>query len=179
MTLVPLCNPHISRTCAVDLPLASAIFLSVWSFASGLFVDPKQEYAVAWMPFSLQYSNSFGEGQFGCNSIWFTAGTVLQLGSLSNFSRFLMPKFDTPISVVNLFSASQLHVRRRDMLYSLFTLPLAGSFCISAHVFTKSQSGKCFFLSLGSVELGQCIRYKSTYPVPKLFNELSIPSSTT
>lgn len=34
------------RTCAVDLPLESAIFLSVWSLARGELVEPKHEYAV-------------------------------------------------------------------------------------------------------------------------------------
>ena len=58
------------------------------------------------------------------------------------------------------------------------TLPVAGSFCISClymldsytrihvdkthQVLMKSQSGRCFFRSFGSVELGQWIRYRST-----------------
>ena len=48
------------------------------------------------MPFSLQYSMSLGEGLLGCSSTWFTAGTVLQLGSLRSFSRFLIAKLETP-----------------------------------------------------------------------------------
>src|SRR5436305_10372350 len=63
------------------------------------------------MPFSLLYAINFGEGLLGCNSTWLTAGTILQEGSLSNFSRFLIPKFDTPM---------------------FLTLPVAGSFCISS-----------------------------------------------
>lgn len=45
---------------------------------------------------------------------------TLQLGSLSNRSRFLMPKLLTPI---------------------FRTLPVPTSFCISRQVSTKSQSG--------------------------------------
>ena len=41
-------------------------------------------------------------------------------GSLRSFSKFLMPKFETPIAL---------------------TLPVAGNFCISCHVFMKFQSG--------------------------------------
>jgi len=55
-------------------------------------------------------------------------------GSLSNFSKFLIPKLETPI---------------------FRTFPVAGSFCISCQVFMKSQSGRCFFKSLGSVDEGQ------------------------
>lgn len=54
-------------------------------------------------------------------------------GSLRSFSKFLMPKFETPM---------------------FLTLPVAGSFCISCHVFMKSQSGRCFFKSVGSVDEG-------------------------
>lgn len=53
---------------------------------------------------------------FGCNSTWFTAGTVLQLGSFKSFSRFLMAKFETPM---------------------FFTFPLSGSFCNSVPVFSQ------------------------------------------
>lgn len=63
------------------------------------------------------------------------------LSALNSFSRFLMAKLLTPMAR---------------------TLPVPTSFCISRQVSTKSQPGKCFFLSSGSVEDGQCTRYKST-----------------
>jgi hypothetical protein len=62
-------------------------------------------------------------------------------GSFRRISKFLIPKLETPM---------------------FFTLPVAGSFCISCHVLMKFQSGRCFFRLLGSVDEGQCIRYKST-----------------
>ena len=46
------------------------------------------------------------------------------------------------------------------------------------HVFTKSQSGKCFEGSLGSVEQGKCTRYRSMYPIPRSLRDLSKPSRT-
>lgn len=90
-----------------------------------------------WIPFDVLYATSFGEGLFGWSSIWLTAGTIYMIirmdnrqtmelghtvvpGSLRSFSKFLIPKFDTPM---------------------FFTLPVAGSFCISCHVLMKSQSG--------------------------------------
>jgi hypothetical protein len=66
---------------------------------------------------------------------------TLQDGSLSSFSKFLIPKLETPM---------------------FLTLPVAGNFCSSCHVLMKSQSGRCFFKSVGSVEHGQCMRYRST-----------------
>src|SRR5699024_11177396 len=47
------------------------------------------------------------------NSIWFTAGTILQVGSFKSFSRFLIPKLETPM---------------------FLTLPVAGSFWSSCLV---------------------------------------------
>jgi hypothetical protein len=66
----------------------------------------------------------------------YTCHTFVE-GSLRSFSKFLIPKFETPIAL---------------------TFPVAGSFCISCHVLIKFQSGWCFFKSEGSVEQGQCMR---------------------
>jgi hypothetical protein len=75
------------------------------------------------------------EGLLGCSSIWLTAGVVLKRESANNFSRFLIAKFETPM---------------------FLTRPDSGSFCSSAQVSRKSQSGRCFFKSSGSVDDGQC-----------------------
>jgi hypothetical protein len=42
------------------------------------------------------------------------------------------------------------------------TLPVAGSFCISCHVLIKSQSGRCFFKSVGSVDDGHCEKFSNS-----------------
>ena len=68
----------------------------------------------------------------------------------------------------------------------LRTFPVAGSFCNSCledrwyvvgrrqegaglkgryHVLIKSQSGRCFFVSFGSVEEGQCYFWFSRFPL--------------
>lgn len=94
-----------------------------------------------WMPLEVLYAMSLGEGLLGWISISnrgegmsafilegrgdgkrnsrLTAGTTLQVGSLSRISKFLIPKFETPMA--------------RTLSF--------GNFCISSHVLTKFQSG--------------------------------------
>jgi len=69
------------------------------------------------------------------------ANLTLHDSSFNNLSKFLIPKFETPI---------------------FLTFPVPTNFCISLHVSTKSHPSRCFFKSVGSVLLGQCMRYKST-----------------
>jgi hypothetical protein len=75
------------------------------------------------------------EGLLGWSSTWLTAGVVLKRESANSFSRFLMAKLETPM---------------------FFTRPDSGSFWSSAQVSLKSQSGRCFLRSSGSLDEGQC-----------------------
>lgn len=84
-------------------------------------------------------------GLLGWSSNWLTAGTILQLGSLRSFSRFVIPKFETPM---------------------FLALPVAGSFCISClscmlmkrfHGTTARSIAK-YIPGLNEVPVGQDLR---------------------
>jgi hypothetical protein len=74
---------------------------------------------VVWMEFDLVDSRD-NLKEINKSSECLEVENTLHDGSLSNFSRCVMPKLETPM---------------------FRTLPVAGSFCISCHVLMKSQSG--------------------------------------
>lgn len=85
-TLVPLCTPHDSKTCAGDLSYLPAIFRIVgsvsgpdkWAFkaTAGAGRPPRGECAVTWIPCAVRKAIRSCWGRYGCSSIWFIAGRM-------------------------------------------------------------------------------------------------------
>jgi hypothetical protein len=69
------------RTCCTVLPFFSASTLIDSSLYSGESVEPRQEYAVTWMPFDVQYSRYLGL-RFGQLSFQRMVGDVAYDGLL-------------------------------------------------------------------------------------------------
>jgi len=91
------CGPsQLISTFPAATPCLSATFLTAASASSGPPADPSGEYAVTQMPRDRQNETSRSCGSSGCNSTWFTAGTVAE--SAIRRSMYGTEQFETPIA---------------------------------------------------------------------------------
>jgi len=91
------CGPsQLISTFPAATPCLSATFLTAASASSGPPADPSGEYAVTQMPRDRQNETRSSCGSSGCNSTWFTAGTVAE--SAIRRSMYGTEQFETPIA---------------------------------------------------------------------------------